>query len=72
LPDEPTGNLDSKVSDEIMDLFDRLHENGNTILLVTHERDIAARADRIIALRDGRIEYDLPASSDAARELLHR
>jgi len=72
LPDEPTGNLDSKVSEEIMDLFERLHESGNTILLVTHERDIAARAQRIIALRDGRVEHDVPAASAAARELLHR
>jgi len=58
LADEPTGNLDSQTSGEIMTLFDRLVEEGNTILLVTHERDIAAHADRIIHIRDGQIESD--------------
>jgi len=59
LADEPTGNLDTAVSAEIMALFDRLHAEGNTIVLITHERDIAAHADRVIALRDGRIESDV-------------
>jgi putative ABC transport system ATP-binding protein len=58
LADEPTGNLDTKVGMEIMELFDGLHHNGNTIILVTHENDVARRADRIIHLRDGRIECD--------------
>lgn len=58
LADEPTGALDTKTSFEIMELFERLHEQGNTIILVTHEHDIAARAHRIITIRDGRIESD--------------
>jgi putative ABC transport system ATP-binding protein len=59
LADEPTGNLDSKTGAEIMGLFERLHEGGNTIVLVTHEADIAAYAERIIHLRDGGIEDDI-------------
>jgi putative ABC transport system ATP-binding protein len=58
LADEPTGNLDSKTGDEIMGLFVRLHAQGNTIILVTHEQDIARRADRIIHVRDGKVESD--------------
>ena len=58
LADEPTGNLDSKTSNEIMALFDEIHANGNTVILVTHEEDIAAHAHRIIRLRDGLIEKD--------------
>ena len=58
LADEPTGNLDSATGDEIMALFARLHENGNTIILVTHEADIALHAHRVIRLRDGKIEKD--------------
>lgn len=58
LADEPTGNLDSATGEEIMRLFARLYEAGNTILLVTHEHDIAAHARRIIHVRDGRIERD--------------
>lgn len=58
LADEPTGALDSKTSVEIMHLFEKLHEEGNTIILVTHEPDIAARAHRIITIKDGRIETD--------------
>ena len=58
LADEPTGNLDSKTSYEIMDLFDQLHQKGNTIIMVTHEDDIALYAHRIIRLRDGLIESD--------------
>jgi putative ABC transport system ATP-binding protein len=59
LADEPTGNLDSKTGIEIMALFDRLHQGGNTIILVTHEADIAAHARRAIHLRDGQIEKDV-------------
>jgi putative ABC transport system ATP-binding protein len=59
LADEPTGNLDSKTSVEIMRLIDDIHKNGNTIILVTHEEDIARYAHRIIRLKDGRIESDL-------------
>jgi len=58
LADEPTGNLDSATGNEIMGLFERLHEQGNTIILVTHEYDIAQHACRIIHLRDGKIEKD--------------
>lgn len=59
LADEPTGNLDSKTSVEIMKLFGEIHSNGNTVILVTHEEDIAAHAHRIIRLRDGIIENDI-------------
>jgi putative ABC transport system ATP-binding protein len=59
LADEPTGNLDSKTGIEIMTLFDRLHEAGNTIVLVTHEPEIAAHAARAIHIRDGQVEKDV-------------
>jgi putative ABC transport system ATP-binding protein len=59
LADEPTGNLDSKTGTEIMSLFARLHDAGNTIILVTHEADIAAFAHRAVHLRDGQIEKDV-------------
>jgi putative ABC transport system ATP-binding protein len=58
LADEPTGNLDSATGEEIMRLFDKLHQDGNTIIVVTHEKDIADRARRTIHIRDGRIESD--------------
>jgi putative ABC transport system ATP-binding protein len=58
LADEPTGNLDSKTSVEIMGLFEEIHKKGNTIIVVTHEEDIARHAHRIIRLRDGIIESD--------------
>ena len=60
LADEPTGNLDSKTGQEIMALFDELHKQGNTIILVTHEEDIAAHAHRVIRLLDGKIAVDEP------------
>jgi putative ABC transport system ATP-binding protein len=59
LADEPTGNLDSKTGVEIMALFERLHTAGNTIVLVTHEADVAAHAKRQILIRDGRVEKDV-------------
>jgi putative ABC transport system ATP-binding protein len=59
LADEPTGNLDSKTGIEIMALFARLHQAGNTIIVVTHEADIAAYAHRVIAIRDGEVERDV-------------
>lgn len=62
LADEPTGNLDSKTSFDIMNLFDDIHSKGNTIILVTHEEDIARCAKRIVRLRDGEIETDTLAS----------
>src|SRR5512143_1167429 len=66
LADEPTGNLDSKTGVEIMALFERLHQSGNTIVLVTHEPDIAAHAHRIISIRDGQVEKDIPRHAFAA------
>jgi putative ABC transport system ATP-binding protein len=68
--DEPTGNLDSKTGREIMEIFSRLHENGATILLVTHEREIALFAERIIYLKDGLITGDEKASDSTLRRLL--
>ena len=65
LADEPTGNLDSKTGDEIMALFDDLHAQGNTIVVVTHEPDIAEFAHRIITIRDGAIYSDHPSSRHA-------
>lgn len=58
LADEPTGNLDTKTSEEIMQLFDIIHQAGNTIVLVTHEEDIALRARRVVRMRDGIVESD--------------
>jgi len=62
LADEPTGNLDSKTGDEIMALFDDLHAKGNTIVLVTHEPDIAEYAQRVVTIRDGVIASDHPSA----------
>jgi len=67
LADEPTGNLDTATSIEIMALFDRLHQEGNTIVVVTHERDIADRAHRTVTIRDGRIESDHARTGAGAR-----
>ena len=66
LADEPTGNLDSKTGAEIMSLFARLHEAGNTIVLVTHEADVAAFAHRTLHIRDGQVERDVTQSAIAA------
>ena len=67
LADEPTGNLDSRTGLEILTLMDEIHGKGNTVILVTHEEDVAARARRIVRLRDGRIESDraVPRSAPA-------
>lgn len=60
LADEPTGNLDSKTSDEIIAIFKEIHQQGNTIIIVTHEEEVARHAHRIIRMRDGKVESDLP------------
>jgi putative ABC transport system ATP-binding protein len=65
LADEPTGNLDTKTSEEILALFRRLHEEGQTIIMVTHEPDVACHAKRIIRMRDGQVISDLPTEQDA-------
>jgi len=59
MADEPTGNLDSKISEEIMKLFADIHRKGNTLVMVTHEEDIAQHAHRIIKLKDGEVESDI-------------
>jgi putative ABC transport system ATP-binding protein len=65
LADEPTGNLDSRTSDEILALFDDLHSRGQTIIMVTHEADVARHAKRIIRMKDGRVLSDLPVEQDS-------
>jgi putative ABC transport system ATP-binding protein len=60
LADEPTGNLDTRTSLEIMGVFEKIHQAGNTVIIVTHEEDIAKHTHRIIRLRDGRVESDAP------------
>ncbi len=64
LADEPTGNLDSTTGDEIIKLFNELHREGQTIVIVTHEEDIAGHAERIVRLRDGKIISDMPTADD--------
>src|SRR5437762_3240319 len=65
LADEPTGNLDSRTSDEILALFDDLHQKGQTIIMVTHEADVARHAKRIIRMKDGCVLSDLPVEQDS-------
>jgi putative ABC transport system ATP-binding protein len=64
LADEPTGNLDSRTSDEILGLFDKLHETGQTIIMVTHEADVARHARRIVRMKDGKVLSDMPTEQD--------
>jgi putative ABC transport system ATP-binding protein len=68
LADEPTGNLDSTTTDEILGLFDELHKAGQTIIMVTHEPDVARHARRIIRMKDGRVKSDLPVQADPVSE----
>jgi putative ABC transport system ATP-binding protein len=63
LADEPTGNLDSKTSDEVMAIFQELNEEGRTVVLITHEPDIAEYAKRIVSFRDGKIVMDVPVTT---------
>ncbi len=70
LADEPTGNLDSKTSVEVMDIFGKIQAGGNTVVLVTHEEDIAAYAKRVVRLRDGLIESDTVKTPRVAGEIL--
>jgi putative ABC transport system ATP-binding protein len=69
LADEPTGNLDSKTSEDILKLFNQLHQEGQTIVLVTHEESVACHAKRIIRMRDGQIYSDLQTTEDRAQQI---
>jgi putative ABC transport system ATP-binding protein len=66
MADEPTGNLDTTTTDEILALFAQIHAQGQTVLMVTHENDVAAHCERVVRLRDGLVLSDLPAEQDAA------
>ena len=68
LADEPTGNLDSRTTSDILAVFRRLYEEGQTVLIVTHENEVAAHCTRVIRLHDGRISSDLPIEEDPASE----
>jgi len=68
LADEPTGNLDSATSEEILGLFGQLHGRGQTIIMVTHEADVARHAKRIVRMKDGRVQSDLPVEKDAVSQ----
>ncbi len=70
LADEPTGNLDSKTSTQIMDIFHQLHADGITIIIVTHEMDIAAQGDRLISMKDGHIEEDTAVDDQRRRDII--
>jgi putative ABC transport system ATP-binding protein len=72
MADEPTGNLDTKTTASIMALFDELHKQGQTIILVTHEEDVAHHAKRVVRMQDGRIYSDLSTEEDIARHLTIR
>ena len=65
LADEPTGNLDSRTSEEILNLFEDLYRKGQTIVMVTHEPDVARHAKRIVRMKDGKVLSDLPTDQDA-------
>jgi putative ABC transport system ATP-binding protein len=66
MADEPTGNLDTTTTEEILALFAQIHAQGQTVLMVTHENDVAAHCERVVRLRDGLVLSDLPAEQDAA------
>jgi len=72
LADEPTGNLDSTTTADILGLFNRLHEEGQTVIIVTHEDEVAAHCRRVIRLHDGRVASDLPIGEDPAGRLAPR
>ena len=72
LADEPTGNLDTKTGEEVMVLFDKLHQQGQTIIMVTHELNIAAHAKRIIRMQDGKVISDMAAEKDLVAKHKHK